>query len=323
MNNQRTANFPREHRIWLCGITQDRKEDIDEMTKDAHEYFDGLIFVDGYSTDGTFELLNERKGDGHIIQRKWTNDHDFQMNEFLRQGPMQNRDWFVTLDSPDRITDYWGKRLREEIKTLQEEKIGAIQMAGKIYLAQYFDHMFYFQTPHWGLNGIVNGIKNYTEEEKKNYVTSKRFDDPVKSALLHPVKYFYVYGRSNHSNLLYQKYGPQILQAHESNRLQFRLYCQKNLGLELTLDSLAEYMKVSLENKDFDDFFLETVELEVNLKDIFRYKVLKQPFEEIIENRFDWSIKEYLESGNLQQTYTEYKGVITEYEEELQKQIQK
>ena len=82
-------------------------------------------------------------------------------------------------------------------------------------------------------------------------------------------------------------------------------------------------MKVSLENKDFDDFFLETVELEVNLKDIFRYKVLEQPFEEIIENRFDWSIKEYLESGNLQQTYTNYKGVITEYEEELQKQAQK
>ena len=39
-------------RLWLCGITQNRKDNIDEMTKDVAQYFDGLIFVDGSSDDG-------------------------------------------------------------------------------------------------------------------------------------------------------------------------------------------------------------------------------------------------------------------------------
>jgi hypothetical protein len=299
----------REMKLWLCGITQNRLKDIDEMTKDTHQYFDGLVFVDGYSSDGTFELLQERQGKGEILQRRWTNDHDFQMNEFLRQGPMKNGDWFVTLDSPDRLVIKWVEQLREEIKELHKQKVGAIAMAGKVYLAQYFDHMFYFQTPHWGLNGIVNQAKNYSEEEKKECVTSVRFDDPVNSALLHPVKYYYVYGRSNHCNLLYQQFGNDVLQFHESQRLQFRIFCQNTLGLDFTLDSLAEYMKTT----DWPEYFLEVVELEVNLKDLYRYRVLEQPFEEILENRFDWSIKEYFKSGDKIQKDTSYVGPFNTY----------
>ena len=69
-----------EPKLWLCGITQNRRNDIDEMTKDIMGCFDGLIFVDAYSDDGTYELLESRKKEGTIIQRKWTNDHDTQMN---------------------------------------------------------------------------------------------------------------------------------------------------------------------------------------------------------------------------------------------------
>jgi glycosyltransferase involved in cell wall biosynthesis len=77
-------------KVYLCGITQDKKEKIDELTKDVFNHFDGLIFVDGGSKDGTRELLEERKGQGTIIYRKWTNDFDFQNNEILRQGGMKN-----------------------------------------------------------------------------------------------------------------------------------------------------------------------------------------------------------------------------------------
>ena len=173
--------------------------------------------------------------------------------------------------------------------------------------------MFYFHTPHWGLNGIVGAVKSYDEEEKRNYVTSVRFDKPVTSALLHPVKYYYVYGRSNHCDLLYGQFGQKILGYHEANRLRFRLYCERELGLEHTLESLVEYMKKG----EFEDYFIESVELEVNLKDLYRYKVLNQTFEEIIENRFNWSIKYYLETGNKDQKFTEYVGPFNEYRAQL------
>jgi|TARA_R110000824_G_scaffold16478_13_gene68317 hypothetical protein len=293
-------------------MTQNRKENIDEMTKDIAQHFDGLVFVDGYSDDGTFELLNERKGNGHIIQRKWTNDHDFQMNEFLRQGPMRNGDWFLMLDSPDRANEEWCKQLKEEVETYNEEGIGAVSFVSKVQLARYFDSMFYFQSPHWGLNGILGNIKGYTEEEKQDYITSTRFetDDPVIAALLHPVKYYYTYGRSNHTQLLYGQFGTKILSYHESQRLRFRLYCQDQLGLDLTLDSLEGYMRKG----EFTDYFIDSVELEVNLKDFYRYKILEQDFiKEIDQNRQNWSFKYFLEKGKEKQDYGDYIGPINEY----------
>ena len=300
-------------KLWLCGITQNRKDDIDEMTKDIAQYFDGLIFVDGYSDDGTYEILDERKGEGKIIQRKWTNDHDFQMNEFLRQGPMQNGDWFLMLDSPDKAKPEWCEQLKEEVKGYNQEGIGAVSFLSKIQLARYFDSMFYFNSPHWGLHGILGTIKHYhSEDEKYEFIQSKRFleNDPTISALLHPVKYYYVYGRSNHTQLLYGNFGREILSHHGNQRLKFRLYCQDELGLDLTLDSLEEYMRKG----DFTEYFIESVELEVNLKDFFRYKILGQDFiKEIDQNRQNWSFKYYLEKGNADQKYTDYVGPINEY----------
>ena len=37
---------------------------------------------------------------------------------------MKNGDWFVTLDSPDRLVKEWADQLREEIAKLKEEKVG-------------------------------------------------------------------------------------------------------------------------------------------------------------------------------------------------------
>ncbi len=57
--------FSRRKKIWLCGITQDRLKDIDEMlSPEVLDLVDGIVFTDGYSTDGTYELLQERKGEG-------------------------------------------------------------------------------------------------------------------------------------------------------------------------------------------------------------------------------------------------------------------
>ena len=65
---------------------------------------------------------------------------------------------------------------------------------------------------------------------------------------------------------------------------------------------------------DFTDYFVDSVELEVNLKDFYRYKILGQDFvNQIDKNRQNWSFKYFLEKGNEDQLYTDYTGPINEY----------
>ena len=303
-------------KLWLCGITQDREKDIEEMTQpEVMEHFDGLVFTDGYSKDETYSILNERKKEGKIARRKWTNDHDYQMNEFMRCGAMSNGDWFVLLDSPDRVNLEWASGLRQQVENLENEGVGAVNMDSKIHLAKYFDHMYYAPNPHWGLQGVVNKVSFCDKEEKEKCIESKRFDDPAKSGLVHPVKYYYVYGRSNQCQLLYGKFGQEVVNYHETSRLRFRLHCEKMLGLDIsTLDSLEEFYRKG----NFSAEFIDAVELEVNLKDYFRYKILEQDFvEEIDKNRINWSFRLYLDSGDAKQESTDYKGPINQYLEQV------
>ena len=140
-------------KVYLCGITQNQKKNIDDLTRDCYKAFDGLIYVDGGSTDGTKELLEERKGCGQVIYRRWTNDHDFQMNEFLRQGPLEIGDWFVLRDSRERFNAEWVAGIKDLIRKAKQSNIKSIYNYGKGFAFEYYDDMYFHGSPHWGLIG--------------------------------------------------------------------------------------------------------------------------------------------------------------------------
>lgn len=306
--------YSKRKKLWLCGITQDRLKDIDEMlSPDVLDVVDGLVFTDGKSTDGTYELLQERRGEGKIVQREWTNDHDYQMNEFLRAGVMESGDWFLILDSPERLSKNWVKTIRKDIEKYDEDGIGAIAISGRAYLAKYFDNQFFFPNPHWGLQNLVGSAEGISDENKSKYIINERDKDPKESYLLHPTKYYYVYGRSNHTSLMYGPFGENAVAYHENIRIRFRLYCKNILNLDYSLESLEEYLDSCNSKNEWDDEFLEVSELEYSIKDIFRLKILGQTFEEINDNRYNWSLKKYIKTGEVNQSKSDYIGVINEY----------
>jgi hypothetical protein len=276
-------------KVYLCGITQNQLKNINDLTKNCYQIFDGLIYVDGGSTDGTKELLEERKGCGQVIYRKWTNDHDFQMNEFLRQGPMKIGDWFVLRDSRERFNTEWVANIKNLISKAKNSGIRSIYNYGKGFAFEYYDDMFFHGSPHWGLVGARNqaiDLSQFFDEKKKEHTWRLKDgeDDPERDEsyyIDHFFKYYYVYGRSNHL-LLGRENDREGFQKAEAKRVEFRMYCH-SIGLEFTTDSFLNYARNSgIGDAKFKNF----INAEDILKDFYRKKILNESLESIQTNKF-------------------------------------
>lgn len=294
------------NKLWLTLITGDREKDIDELTKDTFDYFDGIVAVEHESRDNTREILESRKKAGKIITRSFVRHHGFSMNEFLFAGVIKNLDYFLIVDSPERIQVSWLKQLRGQIDLWVKEGVNGVYM-DRIYLARYFDDMAFFGGIHWGLANVRQRVIQISLP-KENYIINTR--DVLQSAFLHPCKYYYCYGDPGQMQIMYTQFGEQVYTHHANLRMQFRLHCQFDLGLDFTLNSLEEYMLKGV----YSDFFENMLELETNLKDFFRIKVLKQSWQELEKNRHNFSYFRYKRDGAVNQGINDgYEGVFNKY----------
>lgn len=306
--------LPENPRIWLCGVTGDREKDIDELTKDIYQYFDGLIWVDHFSKDNTAKILEERKGNGKIVFRKYTEDHDLQRNEFLRAGVMKSLDYFIYIDSGERLNVEWCKNLRKTVKYYQNNGVG-VGMFGRPYLLQYFDDMIFSGNPHcW-----PSPMRGKIEELDSLFIKKKEMGK--ESGLLHPFNYFWNTPRSNEIFAQYRKYGDRVVKHHENLRFQFRLYWQQNMGREFTNKSVEEYFQEIYNDKSkIDPVFFEYMELEHFFADFFRLKILKHKWPDDFldtNRRFSWSFKEWYNIGDEIQLIPKRTGTIPMYDKEF------
>jgi len=91
-------------RLWLIGVTNEGHEkDLRELIEPIKDDFDGLVWTFHYPKDNGADYLESVKGEGEIIYTKWCNRLDFSRNHCLFQGPIKIGDWFLTIDSLERI----------------------------------------------------------------------------------------------------------------------------------------------------------------------------------------------------------------------------
>lgn len=303
-------------KFWLTLMTQDREKDIEEMLKDTYDYFDGIVAVDHYSKDSTFEILNKYKKAGKIIQLPYLKHHAWSMNGFLFSGVIKNEDWFLIVDSSDRPRVEWLENLKNDIENWVRQGIGAIYL-DRIFLVRYNDNVEFIGGIHWGIQNVHGKhISLLTENNKRDdFVVNTRMLNRNISGIEHPIKYFVEYSCSSQTQLLYQQFGDNIWKSHENFRIQFRIYCQQVLNLIPTVQELIEYISDGIKNHNLPEYIIEYIQLEVNIQDLVRYYILKQDLlSEIAINRFNWSFKKFYHTGIEHQNKNDgFIGVFNQY----------
>lgn len=305
-------------KLWLCGIISGDRKMIENTILPIIPYFDGIIFVvDSRAKVEDIQWLNTVKKEGKIIVKKWVNDHSHTSNEVIFSDIMKFPDYFVWVDQSDKLDRQFAIDLKENIEYFHDGNIGAFWIDHPL-LVRYHTGVRFVGSPHWTCINILGKQINLTTApgyKKESYIVNTR--DILKSGFLSPIKYTFTYPPfSNHFQLLYSQFSQEIWAKHEGMRINFQLSCQQELGLDLTVESLKNYMINNVGK--YPDWFESVIEDEINIKDAFRLFVLNQDWTELHNNRFNWSYFEYKKSGKIDQgKYDGYIGLFNEYKIKL------
>lgn len=287
-------------KIYLCGITSESEaQNIEELTNPIWEHIDGLIFVyDGeentfFSPNKCYNTLYSRKKEGKIICRPFTKDHDIQMSEFLRRGPLKTGDWFIIRDSSERFNPKWAKNIRSFLSSCELSGIRSLYNYGKGFAFKYNDSMIFQGSPHWGLIGAQPksiDLSTMFDENKKEHTWRNKDGEPggrpFDNKINHEAKYMWCYGRSNHLLLGYEDRLEEYQRA-EMIRLHIREIARTN-GFDLTIEGLKEFM-IWLKEKDLT-FFKNWVNSHRVVSNFYRYRILNEDFYEIEKTENTWKL---------------------------------
>lgn len=303
-------------KIYLGCITNGPVEVLKENFGVVKDYFDGLCFcVDDRADDDVYDYLDSIKKEGQIVKQKFRNAHDWQANEWLHCGAIKPYSWVCVVDTSDKLNPVFLKRMREDISYWEKNGIHSI-FIDHPFLFKFSGHQYFSFSPHWGLNNLFTNfldLRQISDYKKELYVFNTR--DIYKSGIEHPIKYSLEYKRSNNFELLYGQFGTEVYSFHESKRVWFQSFVEQVLGFDCTVDNLINFFTDGIRNKSLPLSIVEYAELEVHIKDLVRYYILKHDFlGEIAPNRFNWSFKKFYYDGvEHQSLYDGYIGVFNSY----------
>ena len=235
-------------RIFLGLITHNQYDNIRLLTDPIWEHINGIVSVDAGSTDGTRELLEERKGEGEVLYRKWTNNHSLQMNVWLRESVLKEGDWVIIRDSCERFSEDFAQKLRQYILAWDFNGVRSIWNYGKLFAFKWADHQVFQNSPHWRLDGLQNKmieLRDLHNEDLKEWTWRVKDGEPggrpIDNKIDHEAKYYWVYGESNHL-LLGREDNIDEYKYLDAIRVHIREQARIH-GFEKTLDGLRKFME--------------------------------------------------------------------------------
>lgn len=260
-------------KIYIGIITQNEKQNIDELTSVA-QYFDGLAAVDHNSTDGTFDILNERKGKGFVERIPYYSNHAHSMNHFLQNPKIEMGDWILLRDSNERVNENFAKEIRDFVEVFQVQRINSVYQYSKLLLFRRFPQQFFAHTPHWGFQGARPGAIQIEKEKlfkaDEEYCYSVRHRNRDRYHFVDAYLRYYLMLDSNHLLLgleLAQKAG-LTYEDMEQRRMIFLDYLRRR-GLPVSVAGVKQLMADGLDEEARVLFAKEKI-----LNDAYRYHKL-------------------------------------------------
>jgi len=258
-------------KLWLIGITtHGHEQDLRELIEPIKEDFDGLIWTFHYPKDGGADYLERAKGDGEIIYTKWCNRLDFSRNHCLFQGPMKIGDWFLTIDTLERLSPDFTKHLKKLCGDLNGSKVCGSYLYNKRFLFKLNEKTSFVNNPHEGISGCGATIElskqSFWKKEYQRNIRAEKREDPL-HFIEHNIKY-YLFPNTNHLllgfeddiDLVRKRYKVREQFFREVDRLGFYPYDINSLEKCLRAD-LTPTLKSCI---NFDKF----------LNDWYRYEIL-------------------------------------------------
>tara|TARA_R100001086_G_scaffold247263_2_gene181062 strand:+ start:17 stop:856 length:840 start_codon:yes stop_codon:yes gene_type:complete len=272
-------------RLWLIGVTNEGHEkDLRELIEPIKDDFDGLVWTFHYPKDNGADYLESVKGEGEIIYTKWCNRLDFSRNHCLFQGPIKIGDWFLTIDSLERLSPDFTKNLKKLCEDLNDLNIDGTYLYNKRFLFKLNEETRFVNNPHEGITGVsktmeISNQPFWKKEYQKN-VRSERRQDPY-HFIKHNFKYYF-FPNSNHLILGFEN-DQNLIKKRYQNRAKLlkEIYDQ---GFDpLDIKSVEDCLKNHL-----TDDMRECINFDKFLNDWYRYEVLDQ--KEGLIDKHDFSI---------------------------------
>ncbi len=155
--------------IWLCVITSDNeRENIDELTKDIWQSFDGIcavIHAQSY-TNEVSALLDSRIKKGFIKERTWMANHSHSMNEWLFDKRIEQGDVCVIRDTLERLNPQFAQNLSFIIDELAKKNVWNIWSGGKLLAFRRWSNQQFFGGIQWGFSGYYNNTIDVKKENE-------------------------------------------------------------------------------------------------------------------------------------------------------------
>jgi len=280
-----------EPRNFLCLITSNREtENVDELTRNIWSHFDGICCVvhKQGGDDTVVRLLNERKGEGFVIERDFKWHHGHAMNEVLLDRRICLMDALWWRDSCERFNPVFTKNIRALSTSLLRQNIWNLAQYSKILMFRRWYNQQIFNGLHWGVGGLYGrtaAIESFPQfKNDRDCAYSVRSEKRASvHRYIHELQYLLNYGpNGNHLALFFPD--PTQLDRAQWDLFAMTQYLAEN-GVT-TVDQLIDWWK----GNSPDIKMIHWINFCRPIRNAYRYFILYHTDEAITKDEDEWRL---------------------------------